>query len=801
MGKVTDMEIGAQAILWASANPQYASTCTIRVSSHQRRANPDGMGLGLYDLSQDAVTVEAEESFVGQSATIVLLPRRPYQEWLFPGDWISIYFGTGVNTRDGFGVYQQPEQEGDNVRAFFGFIDSVRTSVSIEGSSGSAQVSIQVTCSGIQKAFQRTMIYHNPMLGPETLFGAILPGMANLMKGLAMSGTPATIPRSIAMSHLGFGGQFTMPDSYAGLVPSNLTKAERVKNLLKDALALEQALGFNFGKGLVGKPQEEGLVERSLRVSKEKFTARSLAQVLDLFSYVEDLYVDGRIVQTPIHDLNGNLWELMQENCNPILNECYVTLLPDIGGIIPGDKDEWGMSPKYMPALVIRERPFSWLDGRAFAYGGSGIRQWTFKAPSLHGKFQDFPFGDVAFSSRTQKADVPVKQQFVRPPSSVSAEMAARILSIQTRYEPQKNRGRFVDRIKITNQDIFNETLGMSDNDHYNFIMISQANNVISTQNQKFTLLNDGMVPTFLAESIKRYGLRVKELQTKFLNTGGSQIQSKGAMDLLIRSLLCWDMWYQHQPWYRAGTFSCKGIPRARIGMYLDVEGFGREESFYIEAVSHSWVRSPQVGTGHLFTNMTVTRGQPGLTAHEKRFVYAPQDPVRIYVGGKEIPRQDAKSQPVTIRSPYPTPKAQVDKYYEIVSGLVVPSPPPGYTPPDKVFVTQYEFREFEKMIDNITQSSEMSLTVATITRALKKVIGDTRTSIILKKFDVAIQKVEMPPIHKQKEDRMKAGKPPWAEQEALRGQMWDPIARLDDNDQSSSFTKAVNSLHKGSKR
>ena len=103
------------------------------VASHEKMAVD--LGAGRYDLSEDVVGSEVDDSFDGNTVTLSMLPRRPWTELVFPGDWMSVYFSSGTNAPEGFGVVGMPERMGDEIRVFIGRVSSVRetTNVSKDG--------------------------------------------------------------------------------------------------------------------------------------------------------------------------------------------------------------------------------------------------------------------------------------------------------------------------------------------------------------------------------------------------------------------------------------------------------------------------------------------------------------------------------------------------------------------------------------------------------------------------------------------------------------------------------------------
>jgi len=639
MGNPTN--IGPLTGLHINENPQMHSTCRVFVASHNKGPYRDDKLKvpGQYDISDDVIDCNWDETFQGSTCSFTLLPRRPYQEMLYPGDWVSVYVSSGADMPSDFGVEGDPERADENIRVFLGIIDAVRESTTVQTGTGVTQVRISVNCSGINKAFDRTTIYLNPSLGPNTAFGQSLPGLATLVWRVPMIGSPTSLPRAIALAYLGYGGQFLLPDSYPTGLGTELTRAKRLKSALENAIAIEKTMGLLRVRGPGDSPTTPGTLQQIRSRLRRDIQPNSILSLVDLFNYVEDFLVDGRTHNAAHHDMQGSVWSLMQENVNPFLNEMFVSLLPEQD--VTGKRghleevDEWGMRPRYTPSLVIRERPFSWLDEDYKVHTTKGLRP--------------FKFGNVFFSSREKRASVPRLQYL---DVAQAAKNKTRLLGVAEVGKETSRSYRFVDRVKLRSKDITQESLGMSDNDTYNFFMASQILSFLHEPTQKYTLVENGLIPVFLPESIKRYGLRTRELTTKFSSAGTGKISRFNSIDFLIRMLLLQDLWYQHQPWYRAGSITSRPVPKARVGMALDVSGPGREETFYIEGVSGAWQHTG-AGTGTLTTSFTVTRGQPsGFSDPKQRFKYAPPDAVQIFRNGQQVERKPARVAP-------PTPKAE----------------------------------------------------------------------------------------------------------------------------------------------
>ena len=804
-------ELGAKARAASRDAHVQHSVCKAFVATHEVNdrypGGENGLSWGQYDLTNDIISMEYEETFGGQSCSLTLVPGKPYQEIIFPGDWISVYLGTGGYAPEGFGVLGRSDSPTDNDRILVGFIDSVKVSMNT-GENGKTSVRVLIHCSGVQKAFDRTSIYYNENLGPETLFGAQLPGLSLVTKNVPLIGTPATIPRAIALAFMGFGGQFVLPDNYPTGVGTERDRSKRLLSFLDRAKELERDIGILNVRGTGGgSPQRDGLVQDIWKKHKDKVQSNALTSIVDLFTHVEDDFVDGRITNSPTHDLTGSVWSKMIENSNPMMNECFFTMLPtgldELGS--REDKDEWGQSPKYSPSLVIREKPFSWVDE-------------TFELPSVSRGVlgsRKVHFGNVFFSSILNPMRVAKLQRGVIPAQPVvdldsmaasiiindvtgltfdkieeirklSAQKSESTFAMFQRLGVESGQGssvipvlekrllakeklddvgfgvRYIDRVQIRTSDIRMESIGIADNDVFNFFMMSAAKMPIA--NQKYVFLQDGLVPIFLPESIKRYGLRVREISSKYGNAGGVRIDSAAVQDFFARSLLSQDLWYQHNASYRAGTFTVPGMPKAHVGMALDISS-PRNETYYIEGVTHSWNHP-----GRLDTSFTVTRGQPSgdMDTGQGRFKYAPPDPVNI-IDTHTGKTRGRVPEPPQVQPTYITHELLNDNdIREAINNRAEFNAAPGVTPPNLSRVEleglkAIAAREKKNILDYLLE--------------IKKI--NDLDFVILKELETKGRTRRVRSGVETKEDRRVAGRIAWIQQSELAGKMWDPIRRL----------------------
>lgn len=95
------------------------------------------------------------------------------------------------------------------------------------------------------------------------------------------------------------------------------------------------------------------------------------------------------------------------------------------------------------------------------------------------------------------------------------------------------------------------------------------------------------------------------EEQAESVNQSNSQdsVDTPSARKQLVRWAVLQDHWYQHNLEYLSGRIDMRGAPEIRVGYRLDIAE--RNQSYYVEAVQHSW-RYPN----NMNTSLMVSRGQ-----------------------------------------------------------------------------------------------------------------------------------------------------------------------------------------------
>lgn len=609
------------------------------VHSHIRTSPPIGSNRpGVIDCSKDTISLNTSKSIksIG-SANLTLVPRSNYLNYIFPNDWINIWVDPG----DGRGF----------IRIFFGFVDRIERSINTD-SNGATTTMFELSCSDFTKAFEASHIYFNPHIADRKDFIGNFAGTKNLggaqlrAKGVTAFGTPADCVLTFAHLLHGFGAQFVSPPEYPfnksllensrkfrrawakSRLPKEIlenigttTITNWIDRLVIDASPIIEVLEsgkidddtnakldrlfsksekqnfidqFSTNEGASDKIKERFAI--AIRLSQLGFDPNSSADIttgasvdattlgpghlLDLidFTFVEHLAIDGSIVSAPIWTQQGSVWSLMNAYSNNIVNELFMDLRPlgkldsefqfvDGGYVRSADEhhnpDIHDYGVRFVPALIMREYPFSTVQ--AIKTEGAQVL----------GK----PVGLVTFGA-----------VFCLQPNVPGRRVASLKTLNDYLYEknPSLNATKHLDVAVISVQDIISENIGRSDSDVVNLLEVYSDG--FMGNHMKFT--TQDVQPLSIPISVARHGLRVRTYNTRFARFSKKHstqqgVDSSGTRRKIVRWALMLDHWYQHNIEYLNGTMTTRSFPEIRVGFRLDVAE--RNESYYVESVSHTW--------------------------------------------------------------------------------------------------------------------------------------------------------------------------------------------------------------------
>lgn len=617
--------------------PRQHSRCKVLIYSHI----DDNELQGRIDCSLDVIQCETSKSIKsGGGAAIVLVPRRNYLNYVFPNDYVHIYFDPG----DGRGF----------IRTFFGFVDRIERTIQTSGS-GVTSTRFQITCSDFTKALDKTQVYFNPHLVSRGDFVSQfagteqIGGVALMSKGIQVWGTPADVVISLVQHLLGFNTQFKVPKSHPsiGAVVEG-SRRSRLKNALvplmgeilqlknpetikaiKDKTDKEKAALVNesTNKLLDALPKviddrnvvatrdylgdlissQTGLeynayaLQKAIQAGRRIYGSGEELSLLDLidFSFIEYGAIDGSILAPSIWQSQGSLWSIMNTWSNDLVNELFCDLRP-VGLNNKFDQQKGGYSSSYdennvlgcgirmIPAVVMREYPFSTVESIKSA------GEIVFNDKSKKGTDR-FPITGIG-------ADGGI---FSQEPGK-SGRKVVRIDSLNP-FRRDKKATKHLDVLAISVQDIVSERIGRGDADTFNLIEV-MADLGIGKHGKYMSI---DVQPIANPISIIRDGLRPKTYVSRYARWPAKLAKDAGLDNALSRLqttrwALMLDHWYQHNKEYLNGTFNLRAFPELRVGYRLDIKE--RSESYYVEGVNHAWSYSEQGAL--LQTTATVSRGQ-----------------------------------------------------------------------------------------------------------------------------------------------------------------------------------------------
>lgn len=546
---------------------RYRTKVKVRIDSHDR---PTPLW-----ISDDVASVSTGKTIKGAGqANLTVLPRVNYMNMIRPNDYINIYFNIG----DGEGW----------TRTFFGFVDRIEEAYQV-GQNGAPTTQYNILCTDFYKIFDKTNVYFNPHLAGRgdlsgQYFGAPnIGGLALMTSGVRVHGSPADIVVNLLLVLLGFGTQFSLPESYnPGFRDVFRTRrAQFIQNRLGETAreAIEQAGGFqqlqeqlqadehgtaqNLANSGAGQTERVNsyLDERGITNAAERdriFTSAaagevdrvaalladsrlretliagdqgrahddergsldilnttlpnaepSILDVIDIFGFVERTAIDGYHDGYTVWQQQGPVITFVRSMSHEIVNELIFDLRPTVlnsAGMQhvatnysrEADEIEGNIDPDgpagitHVPALIMREYPFSTIDGVDLR--GANI--------TLEGQENEIGvvyFGEI-FADRVNE---PGRHATLIPNINVADRREGRgqILAPKS-----------IDVAVVHEEEIVKTMLGRSDHEHFN--MFEFYSDALLGQDQKF-FMHD-LLPIVTPIHVMRHGLRVRSLTTRF---------------------------------------------------------------------------------------------------------------------------------------------------------------------------------------------------------------------------------------------------------------------------------------------
>ncbi len=523
---------------------RYHTTCKVLIHGHNSQ--------NVLDVSQDVVSISTSKSTKGiGSAAVAVTPNKNYLNLINANDYINIYFDLGDNK----GL----------TRTFFGLVDRIEENYAVD-KLGKPTTVYHIVSSDFQKIFEKTHIYFNPHLkGRDDIVGDVfgtsnIGGVALATKGVAVHGSPADIVQNLIVLMLGFGTQFSLPDSYnasppfdsrgalLGYIESGLTEGSKkiifdaggfkkfiereraaasAAALARDSTLQEIGLGQSpeeliasendllFGRlkdTIQGNPQNAanfgpGIVNA---IPLKGDTTPSLLTILNLFDFVELASIDGYTTELSIWQQTGPISSLLRAFSNEIVNELMFDLRPVT---VSEEVEDYATKPDEIGGNVANEgsssangithvpavvfREYPWATINEF--DGSDVQINIRGASGEVEKLGKSPFGAV-FSNRRND---PGRHNIEFPAISYSSRIRGKAVDINNRK---------LDVAVVREQEIKKSTFGKTDHEHVNLIETTNESTLLG--NSKFFMQD--LQPITTPIHIMRNGLRVRSTPTRF---------------------------------------------------------------------------------------------------------------------------------------------------------------------------------------------------------------------------------------------------------------------------------------------
>lgn len=632
----------------------YTTRFIIRVDSHVS---------GEVDLSEDVVRFQSNKQIKGRGRfQFDLVPRKNYLNWIYPNDVVNVYVDIGDGksgfVRLMFGYIDRINRT-ETTDATTGAVSTRFTVICSDFQKAIDQTHLYFNPhlqTYIDVRFRNSLLGQGSTLRTNGIvaFGTPADFVENILLVLAGFGQQWVLPKSYPPVSAKYSRTLRtsralkrLPSKLVddlkqlGLVSGATTINEFTKNLDKYLKAAQAALDVTAKtKKALDDPtvltlyeaeQKSKVAARLLdnelvfRVFNQALTLSESTEppgIVDLmeFGFIEHLAVDGFSANLSVWQSQGSLSQLLYGRSNPIVNELMFDLRPvsaggrliDDGGY-SRDPDETGINKygigngkfkanvdavQYVPSVIMREYPFSTVEG----YDLSNYYVFDDDAAGV-GFVQFGPiFSKNANSTVSDVERVTYDYRTVR-----NSQNAGPLAPEECLFSKESKPIKHLDVAKIRNTDIVSMNVGRDDNDVMNLFALYSTSG--DTKMWKFHLRD--ISPILNPISIARNGLRVQEPTTEFGNysrdpecsSRGSAVDNAQIRRNLVRWQLLMDHWHQHNIEYLSGTVELRGMPWIRAGYRVDL--VDRNESYYVEQVSHTW-ECPK----EMRTSLQLSRGQ-----------------------------------------------------------------------------------------------------------------------------------------------------------------------------------------------
>jgi len=301
------------------------------------------------------------------------------------------------------------------------------------------------------------------------------------------------------------------PDSTSA---TEVQRAER-RRFSKEVIRTLGGTGSNVGVESSRGARERGIEAYNVLNTTLSGYPPSLLDVIDIFTFIEREAIDGYMIGAPMWERQGSVASFLRFISNEVVNELFFDLRPVSrdGGLTAGtdfsrDLDELAGNAgtdsvvagvQYVPAIVMREYPFSTIDRLDASDISLTVRSTSSAANNVNETLGLIYFGAI-FSDQP---NVPGRH-IAYVPNMNPDDLA--------QGSPNITGLKHLDVAVVYDKEISRAKLARSDSDHYNlFEFYSDA---ILGSDARFFMQD--LLPIVTPIHIVRHGLRVRSLTTRF---------------------------------------------------------------------------------------------------------------------------------------------------------------------------------------------------------------------------------------------------------------------------------------------
>lgn len=302
----------------------------------------------------------------------------------------------------------------------------------------------------------------------------------------------------------------------------NLTLEERTEKLIQllaDKKIRESLSISKKERGTVGTDEAAATANVSI-IESVHSEISSLSDILDVFTFVERRAMDGFMFGQPVWQKQGSLASILRSYSNEAVNELFFDLRPlsaisspdtvapwpvagaysraaddKTGNIVRDENDSTPDGITYIPAVIMREYPFSTIEGLDLRHVNLQLKDEQGKKESIGLLYFGAIFSDRAGEAGRHVINLPGNLNIADIAEGKALDAASKHLDVAL----------------INEDEIIQSTLGRSDNDHFNLFEFYSDN--ILGSDQRFYMKD--MLPVITPIHILRNGIRVRSVTTR----------------------------------------------------------------------------------------------------------------------------------------------------------------------------------------------------------------------------------------------------------------------------------------------